>query len=387
MHTLYFIHRFGLLALLCQVRARITVHPEYDFELVPNISFIHEYLSIKLNDIVVLAIWFLVPSLCGKSILGQYRVQGVPSFPDIFFGNDVCLLRPMPILALLLTAASASYVPRLVYFIYREWTVGFNPLVQTLQVYPALMMLLQTVYQGTFLLRVYAKPSSLKTIAKHNMEECKTQLEANIMLNTTLLLHCMSMTVVMVNSDIVFQLIVGEILYRFWAVFAFVYLRHSLEKICMKTLTINHSKDGGVHSGEASCLTATPENSSTESTESEYKEELDTPPADIPSKTLSTEDPNNQGIDDTTASVNTDAAPPKSTVQPEAVEEEKHDPMCTEMVLRSTGKERQQSIRTESTDNQTLVSPHQCTDKPTYDSSKPVVPAHALTMLREISPY
>ena len=192
-----------LLVVLCTARATLTVHPQYDIALIPKVNVITR-VSVSLNDVVVVGIWGLITVFCGLSIAGLYGVLELKSFCDLFFGifydkgNQHLGLRgrSMAVLAVLLTGTSASYIPRLVHFIYVEWASRFDPLVQTLQMYPALLMVVQTLYQGTFLLRAYARPSSLRTIAKTHPKDCKAQLEANTMLNFTLLLHCICIAAV-----------------------------------------------------------------------------------------------------------------------------------------------------------------------------------------------
>ena len=233
---------YYLLTLLCVLRAWLTVQrlPAFDANVIPVLQ---SYLFIKLNDIVVVAIWVLFPILCLRSILGLYRSLGMnlSSFRQLFFivtgdaNPQLSLLRPMPILAILLTGASVTYIPRLAFFIYGQWTTEYTFLVQSLQIYPAMLRTVQTFYQGMYLLLAYTKSSLLKESTKENLRNCKEQLEAHIMLNVTLVFHCVCICAVTGNSSIdsngiVFNLAMGEILYRCWATIAFSNLRKKLDE-------------------------------------------------------------------------------------------------------------------------------------------------------------
>ena len=235
---------YYLLTLLCVLRAWLTVQPSYD----PNIfPVLQKYFFIKLNDTVVVAIWVLFPVLCLRSIMGLYRLLGRTLMP---FQQLFCilsgeanhqLLRPMLILAILLTGASVTYTPRLASFIYNQWTAAFTFLVQSLQIYPLVLRMIQTLYQGMTLLLMYSNPSLLKVSVKENIGECKEQLESHIMLNITLLLHCVCICAVkgIGSNDIIVNLAVGEILYRFWPAIAFSSLRRRVEVACTANTTDN----------------------------------------------------------------------------------------------------------------------------------------------------
>ena len=151
-----------------------------------------------------------------------------------FFTDKVNLLRLVPILTILLTGASAMYIPRLVWFIYTQWTYELAYLVQTLQIYPALLMVVQTLYQGIFLLQAYGNPHFIEDVAQKNLHGCKKMLTDHIMLNVTLLVHCVCIGTVVEMLDfeqkrLIRSLAVGEVVYRLFAVVAFVYLKKKVE--------------------------------------------------------------------------------------------------------------------------------------------------------------
>ena len=332
----------------------------------------------KLNDLVVMAIWFLITILCALSIWGQHGVLGPTSFRNNFFdirrlGLSSWLLVGSDVL---LTGASATYIPRLVYFIYTEWTSGFNPLVRTLQVCPALLMVIQTVYQGTFLLRAHAKPSSLRTIGSDRMNKCKEQLDNSTTLNVTLLLHCACITALVehhnIEKDIVLQLAVGETLYRLWAIFAFWHLRRKVGEYSTETdekpeeTSENESDQGEMYSSVTSSSTVPAESDVDDATGSICKA-IDLLPVKTPSETLSSKDPNGQDVHET-------ATPAKSVIS-QATD---YDYDYSKMVVRSLSlcKEVQQFFESRSTQDQNcnLVSPEQSVDKPSHDTSALVVP-------------
>ena len=382
-----------LLVVLCIARATLTIYSQFDVALIPSVPVI-DNLSIKLNDVVVVGIWVLITGFCGFSIAGLYGILGLKSFRDLFFDifysrENQCLGllgRSMVVLAVLLTGASASYIPRLIYFIYVEWTSGFDPLVQTLQMYPALLMVVQTLYQGTFLLRAYSKPSSLMDIAKTNMDNCKAQLEANTALNLTLLLHCICISAVIeicvIEKDIVLQLAVGEMVYRLWAVVAFLYLKWKIEQ-CSDTsdeqpeeaptvADVTNIEDRTVHMTSSS--KAPLENDSTESTGPVNEDEVEPASVNTPLETSSTKDPNGHDeIDKSTASVYSDIASVRIIVQ--ATEDEDCEQNYSKLVMQSLCKEVQQFFESGHDQDLNLVTPQQCSEEePSRDACAFVVP-------------
>ena len=382
-----------LLVVLCIVRATLTIYPQFDVALIPSVPVI-DNLSIKLNDVVVVGIWVLITGFCGFSIAGLYGILGLKSFRDLFFDifysrENQCLGllgRSMVVLAVLLTGASASYIPRLIYFIYVEWTSGFDPLVQTLQMYPALLMVVQTLYQGTFLLRAYSKPSSLMDIAKTNMDNCKVQLEANTALNLTLLLHCICITAVIeicvIEKDIVLQLAVGEMVYRLWAVFAFLYLRWKIEQ-CSDT-TDEQPEEAptradvtNVEDCTSSTVTSSSkaplEKDSTESTGPVNEDEVEPASVKTPLEISSTKDPNSHDeIDKSTTSVYNDIASVRIIVQ--ATEDEDCEQNYSKLVMQSLCKEVEQFFESGHDQYLNLSTPQLCSEEPSRGTCTVVVP-------------
>ena len=360
------------------MRFVLTVYPQYDIDLIPHITvLIDKYLSMKLNDPVVVIIWILITVLCALSIWGQHGVLGLTSFRNNFFDIRHLALSSWLLVGLdvLLTGASATYIPRLVYFIYTEWTSGFNLLVQILQVCPALLMVIQTVYQGTFLLRAHAKPSSLRTIGNDDrMNECK-MLNNSMRLNGTLLLHCACITALVehhnIEKDIVLQLAIGETLYRLWAIFAFWHLRRKVGEYSTETnerpeeTSENESDQGETYSGGPSGSMVPAEKYSNPATGPIY---IHLPPLKPPSKSSSAKDPNSQDIDETATATD--------SVIAQATEDEDYD--YSKMVVRSFCKELQQlqffGSRSAQDHNFDLVSPVQCVNTPSHDTSALVVP-------------
>ena len=377
---------------LCIVRVFLTVNPLYDINLIPHATVL-EYLSIKLNDLVVLAIWILITVLCAASIRRQHGVLGLKSFQKNSFDIQ-CLGKSSWLsvgLDVLLTGVSATYIPRLVYFIYTQWTTGFNPFVQTLQTCPALLMVIQTAYQGTFLVRAHAKPSSLSIVSSDvRKNECK-MLDSSVRFNLTLLLHCVCITFLVersnIDKDIVLQLAAGETLYRLWAIFAFWRLRQKVGQYSTKTdqqaeeTPENESDQDETCSSGTSGLMAPVENDSNEATGSicEDKIVLDFPPEKRSSETWSTKDPNSRDIAD---SETTALRVADSTVIAQATEGE--DIEYSKLVVRSLCKEVQHFFDSQQffesqkclqpAQNDNLVSPEPCVDNPTRDTSELVVP-------------
>lgn len=110
--------------ILCVTRTVITINPELNIDLEPEVLNQHIHLCVKLNDVVVLAIWILVSYISAKSILGQYGVLEMRSFRrlfyDAFFSNEMGIASLKIAVVCVLMAVSVSYIARMVYFIGRR---------------------------------------------------------------------------------------------------------------------------------------------------------------------------------------------------------------------------------------------------------------------------
>ncbi len=230
------------LILLCVIRSRLTISGDdvsiFHTTIFP--SFVRESIYVKINDLIVVAIWILVPVLCTRSIVGQWGFFSLTSlgqlFFDAFFTGKVNLLKVVPIITFLLTGASGVYMVKVIYFIYNEWTDTFNPLVQALQLYPAVTITCQTLYQGIFLLHAFGNEEFLYAALRCDYCACFKQLQSHILLNITLLVHCFSILAVVGSKyfdldqtllgdhDLIIELAIGEIVYRLFAVVAFCFL-------------------------------------------------------------------------------------------------------------------------------------------------------------------
>lgn len=232
------------------LRTLITVRPELNIELQPQLLADYLHLHIKLNDVVVLLIWLLISLACARSILSHYSIFGVSSFRQLFYDtflrNEDMLMGYMKIaIVLILTAMSASYVFRMVYFIYTQWSTELSPLLQPLQFYPALLMACQTIYQGSYLLKslVYQEGDD---DCKHQQER-KQQLVDHIWLNLTFVVHCCCICVVVhfcvFESEIMFEMVTGEVVFRVFSAYIFWVL---LKKVERAPINVTHYGEGEV---------------------------------------------------------------------------------------------------------------------------------------------
>lgn len=226
---------YVLLILLCIFRTGLTLTAA-ELNVIPYWILpetVEEYISVRLNDVVTVAIYVLVPFLCGRSIVGLYGSFQLTSLRQLF--NEVNPLKPIPIIIFVFTSVSAGYMLKLVYFIYNEWTKKFNPLVQTFQFTPALLIICQTLCQGIFFLQAFANRKHLDVILRPDYNTCLEQFQYNKLLNATLIVHCASILAVVwfkydQHDKLNTTLAVGEIVYRFFAVGTFVYLISRIQK-------------------------------------------------------------------------------------------------------------------------------------------------------------
>ncbi len=157
--------------------------------------------------------------ICAKSILGQYGILKLRSFQEIFYDaffrdrfRVAGLIRSL--LIFILTAVSVNYVYQMVHFIYEQWSADLSPLFQTLQMYPALLMGLQTLCQGSYLLKCLINPDLKQDVSflEHH-QKSKQQLMDHIWLNFTFILHSICIFVVIrlctLEPKIVFEMVTG----------------------------------------------------------------------------------------------------------------------------------------------------------------------------------
>lgn len=216
------------MVILCILRTLLTVLPSLNVELQPKL--LDEYLLIKLNDLVVLSIWCLVSFICARSILGQYGVLKIGSFRQLFFSaffesSNQLSASFKSAVVFILTALSVTYVARMVYFIYDQWSTELSPLLQSLQLYPALLMAFQTLYQGSYILKCLVSGSDRNSDFERHNQALKQQLLEHIWLNFTFILHSFCIFVVIrlctIEPQILWQMVTGEVAYRLFAVCVF----------------------------------------------------------------------------------------------------------------------------------------------------------------------
>ena len=202
----------------------LTVSPQYNIVLISQVPVL-EYLSIKLNDIVEVAIWIFITILCAASIQRQHGVLGLTSLPNIF--------QYLKVLSWLFIVYDIIFSPLLVAVyiqgqIYMEWTSGINPLVQTFQMFQVLVMIRYTVYQGIYLLRAYVNLPSLRTNSNDLMNEYLMQLDSNVILNLLLLFRAFIPALEDTEKGFAYRFALSTIFYHFFAVCAFLHLRYKV---------------------------------------------------------------------------------------------------------------------------------------------------------------
>ena len=189
-------------------------------EVTPGIPW--DIICSQLNQIVIVSIWVLLPILCARSFLLQLKAKQSDQefrtlFYDSFFSSESRILKsPFPMLILICIPLSVWYICTIVHYIYNTWTVNFAVIVHPLQSYPALFLLLQSIFQGCYLLWVAALPYFAQQLRRR--ATFQSDIQDYINTNLVLLIHCICMTVIVTldeNPDNNFQhLAFGEILYR-----------------------------------------------------------------------------------------------------------------------------------------------------------------------------
>ena len=208
------------------LRLFLSSYPELDVVVIPYI--LRDVLYVKLNDVMVISLWILLPILCVRSFLSQLRAKSKDmEFRDLFHeslfesNSKWCV----PILTILLSPFSLWYIWTIVAYIYTHWTVEFATILQALQLYPAVCMLLQSLFQGFYLLWMFALPTFRTT----HMQKPSFQRDVReyIYLNIVFTVHCICLTVI-AHNDIpgLHQLAIGEIAYRLLAIFSLLSLPH-----------------------------------------------------------------------------------------------------------------------------------------------------------------
>jgi len=172
----------------------------------------------------------LLPILCVQSFLSQLRVKSKDEFRvllyDSLFGSESHIFkRCVPILTILLTPFSLWYIWTIIDYIYTHWTVELATILHALQLYPAVLMFLQSLFQGFYLLWMFALPSFRAT----HMEKPSFQRDVReyIYLNIVFTVHCICLTLI-ARKDIpgLHHLAIGEIAYRLLAIFSLLSLSH-----------------------------------------------------------------------------------------------------------------------------------------------------------------
>ena len=215
--------------ILSILRLFIFFHPKSDVVITPSI--LQHILHVKLNDIVVISLWLLLPILCARAFLSQLKAKSKDMefrmlFYESLFGDESHIFKScVPILMILLTPLSLGYIWTIVKYIYVHWTVEFATILHALQLYPALFMLFQSVFQGCYLLWMYALPTFRDIHMKK--ESYQSDLREYIYVNIMFSVHCMCLTVIAHKEEPgLYHLAIGEIAYRSLAVVSLFFLSH-----------------------------------------------------------------------------------------------------------------------------------------------------------------
>ena len=178
-------------------------------------QLLDNYLHIKLNDVIVLLVWGLVSWICGKSTFDQFRAIKIGSFGRWFNTRDSGLLL---VLIVMLSASSINYVYHMVNFISEQWSSELSPLLQCLQIYPALLMAVQSPSQALYFIQSYVCQSGRDSMKKRQVSE-------HIRLNATLILHSLCIYIVIqmctTQPKILWEMVTGEVAYRAFSAYLF----------------------------------------------------------------------------------------------------------------------------------------------------------------------
>ncbi len=224
-----------LLSALSIIRAFLTIN-EVSFSIFNTAVFpslLRRSLYVQPNHLAVLAIWVLVLLVCFRSILGQWHVLKPTSLLDVLYNSDLSKL--ITVVTLVLMGGSVAYMLKLVFFIYIQWTESFDPWVQSFQLFPAVAITIQTVYQGLFLLQVFGNWEFFDRVVCRDVSACSKLMQRHVLLNITFLVHCVSIFAVAVydqpdkddllnGHDLIVHLAPLEMVYRLFSLCAFVFL-------------------------------------------------------------------------------------------------------------------------------------------------------------------
>jgi hypothetical protein len=147
------------IAIFCIFRVVLHFYPSWDLE-----WSIHGALGdidifcINFSDSSVIVIMTLMSIVCTRSCLRQLTAKHNDQtfrvlFYDSLFGQESQVLKsPFPILIVISLPISLWYLVTMVIYIYYNWKIEFAQFFHPLQIYPALFTVLQSLFQGCFLL-------------------------------------------------------------------------------------------------------------------------------------------------------------------------------------------------------------------------------------------
>lgn len=204
----------GILSILT---VALTALPPLDVNVIPQ--FLRHILHVKLIDIVILISWLLLSVLCVRSFLSQLKTKPQHMefrmlFYKSFFGSDSQFFKNcVPPCITLLTASTLWYTWTIIVYTYQHWTLELANILHAFQLFPAIFMIFQSVFQSCFLLWTYSLPGYRETV--RNDDSIQSVLCEHVYLNLALAFHCICLSAIAYDKvSGLWWYTIGEISYR-----------------------------------------------------------------------------------------------------------------------------------------------------------------------------
>ena len=147
----FFLYRqhtvLGWIVIFCICGVVLHVHPSLNWQL-------GDIINIKFSDINVVMIMAFMSIVCTRSCLQQLRAKPADQtfrtlFYNSLFGQESQVFKsPFPILIVISLPTSLCYLVTMVTYIYYNWEIELPQFFHPLQIYPASLIVLQSLFQG-----------------------------------------------------------------------------------------------------------------------------------------------------------------------------------------------------------------------------------------------
>lgn len=213
--------------ILCALRTFFTVYPELNILLIDRYMLFHAHA--KLNDIIVLLVWLLVPFVVITSVVDLCKIQVGLLVYKTLFGPNIQALSTFWKIALsymyfICTAVSLYYVFHVLTFIRNQWSVILSPLLRPLLIIPPVVITLQTMYQNVCLVECFVPIARRQIEADIRLRDRRDVLKYHVWLNITFIIHSVIIWIATRSagkSQIPWEVMIEEFAYRIIAVWTF----------------------------------------------------------------------------------------------------------------------------------------------------------------------